>query len=142
MNNKIEESYCSFEVSKQLKEKGFNVNCDWSFKPTDNSIQKVYTNNSHFPALARPTHAIAIEWIRINFGIYVSAGYYFNPIKLDVILFEAVWSSKSHDGTVENAIKRISENWIENLNEYSLYCSPQEAIEAALLYVLSYSIDY
>ena len=28
MNNNIEEAYCSFEVSKLLKEKGFNCLCN------------------------------------------------------------------------------------------------------------------
>jgi len=87
INNNIEEPYCSFEISQLLKQKGFH----WAnqhplteklpngikLEPNDGYYScyneegkiinpKFYNfNNSHYP---RPTHALAIEWIRVNFG--------------------------------------------------------------------------
>ena len=89
MKNNIEDDYCSFEVSKLLKEKGFTWN-DWkpfqgikiegvpigldnAFPCYDENGKEIrphkYTEtNKHYP---RPTHNIAIKWIRKNFGIHI-----------------------------------------------------------------------
>lgn len=87
MNNNIQEFYCSFEVSKLLKEKGFSWNNYSALNNHDkegitlesgyyccyNEDGKVIrpkfysSTNPHYP---RPTHALAIEWIRVNFGFF------------------------------------------------------------------------
>ena len=48
INNNIQESYCSFEVSKLLKEKGFNISED-IFTISDDSKEKedeIYPNTT------------------------------------------------------------------------------------------------
>ena len=81
MNNNITEDYCSFEVSKLLKEKGFNpyfeynrcyieiATNEWKectveeYEQLDISIG--IGNNL---VIMRPTHALAIRWISVNYG--------------------------------------------------------------------------
>lgn len=87
MDNSIKESYCSFEVSKMLKEIGFDCECNqiW-YEQISTYINRVERNilfgdYQHIENLKkheigfiikRPTHALAIEWLRINFGIYIT----------------------------------------------------------------------
>lgn len=74
MENNINESHCSFELSKVLKEKGFNVGCKYFYHSKDKieSIANKYPLNSELNnQYSRPTHALAIEWLRVNFGIWV-----------------------------------------------------------------------
>lgn len=99
MNNNIQESYCSYEVSKLLKEKGFGVPNQLAF--TGRGI----------------THALAIEWVRVNFGIWIFP---------DVTTGFEEWT-----GT---AVKKGSSDLLCRLTPFN---SPQEATEAALLYVLN-----
>lgn len=71
MNNIITENYVSFEISKLLKEKGFDVHCD-SYYEEDKSLHQFVGNyNSqdqkpYLPHYSRPTQALAIKWIREN----------------------------------------------------------------------------
>lgn len=71
MNNNIEEAYCSLGISKILRDKGFQIYCQRSFNPSTNKPQSSPSDNT-IPAIARPTHAVAMEWIRINFGKFIS----------------------------------------------------------------------
>lgn len=74
MNNNITEDYCSFEVSKLLKEKGFVVYCT-SLYTEDGKQNDVGNYNGvdddNYISFSRPTHALAIKWIRENFGIHI-----------------------------------------------------------------------
>lgn len=124
MNNNITEDYCSFEVSKLLKEKGFVVYCT-SLYTEDGKQNDVGNYNGvdddNYISFSRPTHALAIKWIRENFGIFFDItpnwvyqgkfkGYWFKiySLKNGVLLYE---TNKSFN-------------------------SPEEATEAALLYTL------
>ena len=95
MKNDIKEDYCSFEVSKLLKEKGFDVKCRLSWieqlahTVTDKRIangeftfdpippRKLNTDLHHYDKkyeiinCSAPTHAIAIKWLRENYGINI-----------------------------------------------------------------------
>ena len=159
MNNSIEEAYCSFEVSKLLKEKGFKqptlyyyfedgVFVKNSYRDTigmdygrefeieyeellgnwnDNFVTEKNgdrcfgcdKSKGYFETYSAPTHALVIEWLRVNFGMYIdirqnsiSEGNYFLYIKQCIKPFHTLYAS----------------------NKY--YSTPQEATEAALLYVL------
>ena len=129
MNNNIKEAYCSFKVSKLLKENGFdcptifvgeNLNIhigkeivqekDWDKA----GCELKYHYNSHYGKtntnVSRPTHQMAIEWIRINFNIYITA-------KLN------------HRKKYYWALDDVGDTSYE-------FNSPQEAIESALSYIL------
>src|SRR6478752_4293316 len=73
MNNDIQENYCSFEVSKLLKEKGFDLHCDSYYYDKRGTLREYVGNYNStdqeelHPHSSRPTHDLAIQWIRKNF---------------------------------------------------------------------------
>ena len=129
MNNEIEVAYCSFEVSKLLKEKGFDVECRWyydtEFKEYTWHMEYENFRNSEiengygklrFPMISAPTHSVAIEWIRVNFGLWINA-------------FD------NHQGKRwQSQVVRLSAN--STIQGFSNFKTPQEAIDAALVYTL------
>lgn len=117
LNNNIQEPMCSFEVSKLLKEKGFQVLCQKSFRPSDNKEQDIIGDNLVTNGYSRPTHAVAIEWIRVNFNIW---------IWITVINEKYTWSLE-YISKYDDRVKLTNSD----------FNSPQEATEAALLYVLT-----
>lgn len=131
--NNLTEDYCSFEVSKLLKEKGFKVEGKWYYRPhfkkkgkpfiswgveydsdcyviTDWNTNVPYPNKPEEVLCSAPTHAIAIKWIRENFGIYIET-YMTRREKFS-------WLCNKHNSDIP------------------VYSSPEEATEAALLYTL------
>lgn len=112
INNNIQESYCSIEVSKLLKEKGCNLNTEKVF--LEGFIIPFWKDGLCSIVCEYISHTLAIEWLRVNFGIWIFA-----------IPFD------DHDW-----IGRIIK--IDEIYEYDqLVHSPQEAIEAALLHTLT-----
>lgn len=67
MNNNIQEDYCSFEVSKLLKEKGFDVKGNNAYTVTSDGkcsgrVSSVsYKYIESISAIYKPTHALAIK---------------------------------------------------------------------------------
>lgn len=154
MNNNIQESYCSFEVSKLLKEKGFDVmwrqhyelaltskkdkqdgySGPFGWKKGELNVQNHYNTNSslssyyddkNWYACSRPTHTIAIEWLRVNFGLVISS--YPHYLKWSYTIDKIDETNKYNYVGITNG-RNINP---ENFN------SPQETIEAALKYVLT-----
>lgn len=76
----ITEDYCSYEIAKLLKEKGFNENCYTYYDDIDTSINRFdkgyHFNNTSYPwgvpydvskakkYFVAPTHQMAIKWLR------------------------------------------------------------------------------
>jgi hypothetical protein len=131
INNNITEAYCSFEVSKLLKEKGFDIPCfyytgkhkgvvGWKDVENIDTTSDIYENflskNSEIEEYCSsiPTHALAIEWIRVNFGTQ----FHLIPHWINGICYY-----------------RIGCTFINFKNEVDMW-SPQEATEAALLHTL------
>lgn len=133
INNSISESYCSFEVSKLLKERGFDIACAHWYNSAGVKIQNMVEVDAYDVTITItdilnkrphtieykdccfiPTHALAIEWIRVNFGLWVH-----------VFEMQGVW----YLGTNCND-DNGNDIYLESFN------SPQEATEAALLYTL------
>lgn len=122
MNNTVTEDYCSFKVSKLLKEKGFfQVTSNWFNKDGKKiywtEIEGTFKESNLIP---NPTHALAIKWIEENFGIYI-------------------WAQFSiHDNTKFTGLA-ADEEYFKEMGGRDLTGNkdtPQEAIEAALLYTL------
>ena len=74
----ITEDYCSFELSKLLKEKGFDEECDWFYEEvgdlnrrTRNGCDKYINSLLDYGEYAAPTHQMAMKWLREEKGIYV-----------------------------------------------------------------------
>lgn len=124
MNNNIQEDYCSFEVSKLLKDKGLLPYTMFGFvttfyEPKSQSVRHYgRTGKTSLNKLIyRPTHSVAIKWIRENFGIHIFPD------------FGIGW-----EGIVV-PVGYIGEGIFPN-NQIDGYKSPEEATEAALLYTL------
>jgi len=134
INNNLEESKCSFELSKLLKMKVCKVKskywyngqgkleiciANWDFH-TNNTSNAEDGMSFGYTCIS---HALAIEWIRVNFDINIA-------VVQDWIIRQ------------EEAFKAYSviiEHYDEPIEEYvSLmkFETPQEACEAALLHTL------
>ena len=143
--NDIQEDYCSFEVSKLLKEKGFGVPCNFYYyekyyaemlnknrerlglteRFQEGGIGKqlnkhwkgrLINRNQYDTTTSRPTHSLAIKWIRENFkyNIYTyTNGKIWHPCVQHLFGDIAVLSGK-----------------------IGIYNTSEEATEAALLYTL------
>lgn len=131
MNNNIQEPYCSFEVSKLLKEKGFDI-IGQKWYSADKSIyyQDEFNNNrGHIPSLycEAPSHTVAIFWIWVNFGIWIYVG---------------CKEKEDDSGDVwyipcgRNLPLKKNGQFIIDAIPYLPKETPQEATEAALLYTL------
>lgn len=171
MKNDIKEDYCSFEVSKLLKEKDFTqptlfyyfedgelrenkfietTGMDYGIRYTVEYIELLdnWNNNyltkkngdrclgcskskGYFETYSAPTHALAIKWIRENFGIHIwiennAFGYYWTANN----------SSDPKFWVKDFRAKQGSTDLTLNIYPEKEYKLPKEAIEAALLYTL------
>lgn len=129
MNNDIQEAYCSFEVSKLLQEKGFDVPLNTWY---DSNAKEGFAGmKGRFNIYcARPIHALAIEWIRVNFGIHVQT---YKPFHKNYWVVDKIPVEFRVEGHED------SPSWGKPMSYGTLkgkFNSPQEATEAALLYVL------
>lgn len=128
LNNNISESNCSLKVSKLLKEKGFRVTYPndernfsyWEDKlTTETPFYKFPEDEERYVSFDRyfcPTHALTIEWFKVNFEIHICPIFNFNSQKYIV------------------NIDKINPKFQWQLE---LYNSSEDAIEAALIYCLT-----
>lgn len=166
MDNNITEDYVSFEVAKLLKDKGFDVftmqgyfnyigslphllypnieifGSNYLFKNSSDFTQNENPNAITNDNCCAPTQALAIKWIRLNFGIHISAACYYNPQRLDKIMYEAEisYEGNGYDGLLKNASNRLNVDWTKEPEKYWIFNTPEEATNAALLYTLKHLI--
>ena len=106
----INEDYCSFEVVKLLKEKGFDEPCT--------ELNKLCLKDGEKPVL-KVTHQKAMKWLREEKNIIVNVWYngadwnaeYYND-EVDNFYIIADCLSNSYEDAVEAAIKYCLENLI------------------------------
>lgn len=135
MNNEIQEDYCSFEVSKLLKEKDFAVptreyyrnyptaiimSWDVGKKINGNDDKKLETAGG-MTYVSCPTHALAIKWIRENFKLEIE-------VRRTMIGYTCYVIDASSPNVREWKTKKPEPS---NLFQFT-----EEAAEAALLYTL------
>ncbi len=123
INNEIEESYCSIEVSRLLKEKKFEaetyayfLHSDEENEPDFRISNKWINRNLEDDFISAPTHGIAIEWIRVNFN---------HDIESRGVRYAGDEKSSYYQAYVNGCVVSMER-----------YNTPSEAIEAALLYTL------
>ena len=127
----VQEAYCSYEVAKLLKEKGFDEVC---FKYALNG--KIY-NNGDFVICHRddvevgiPTLQMAMKWLREVHDIIVVVephAYDYINSKISSYVF-CLWCGDNYEELYSN----------QHSNVYGVYYnSYEEAVEAALLYCLT-----
>ena len=137
----ITEDYCSFEVAKFLKEKGFDEKCRAFYKClplnpilykcdttqmfdycTNLSLSK-YNYDGEEMNIAAPTHQMTLKWLREKYNILADIGYddldwFWNIISI------------SEKVPVEDRPKFITQGT-------ACHKTYEEAVEAALKYVLT-----
>ena len=130
----IQEAYCSYEVSKLLREKGFNEPCrsyfidkvdyvDFSY-----SVEELTDLNMDVWETLRPTHQMALAWLREIKNIvivpeihttidpkdyYWGACIYYLDKPWDLVEYVSEPSEGKYDGynkVIERAIKYSLEN--------------------------------
>ena len=122
----INEDYVSFEVAKLLKEKGFNEPI-WTRYEDDNEVifgDKYDWNNSPMSQTSAPTLQMAMKWLREEKDVLI---YVYPVIDLTVksnntFFWEWDGKKKRHDAP--------------HIGDKHNYESPEQAVEAALKYVL------
>jgi len=148
INNNIEEQRVGFDNAKLLKEKEFDVPCNKNFElalkskknkkdgysgsfgwkegefnvqegyNTNSSLNKYYDNINWYGCSA-PTQQVVIDWIRINFDIF---------IRIDKSNYH------SYDFKIYKGIESLV---FEKIELHRSFNSPEEAKEAAINYVLT-----
>ncbi len=118
----IQEAYCSYEVSKLLKEKGFDEACHAMYNRNGYLIPinfpRVTKSEKREFVLDAPTHQMAMAWIR----------------EMHRIAINIEWIKNSEDQYQWRCIVLTMNNgniWYE-----TKYHSYEEAVEAALKYCL------
>lgn len=143
----ITEDYCSFEISKLLKEKGFDEAC-YSYYMTTKTLHTTFHNRVHVEEephfnsgdlngmydvdessiediCSAPTHQKAMKWLREVHNKHCDIGY-----DLDLGWFFQIIDLKE---TVEYDYPEIKYYHAENETNFETY---EEAVEAALKYCL------
>lgn len=143
LNNNIKESYCSFEVSKLLKEKGFDVFCEGTFTEHLKETQhfkvgikfeeggilhgrnSMHHSNEYYTMYSAPTQGVVLKWLQVNLNTHIE------PI-WDIENGEKVWfCSITQIGDLENKaidtpFKKTSEEAIDDAILMALGQKPVE----------------
>ena len=116
----IQEAYVSFETAELLKKKGFDVACI-SLYLVDGTYSLIINEPKNYNEehISRPTHQMALAWLREK-DIYVDiVPHYINKRKkrfLYVIKDEhAFWQSEEFFKTYEEATEAAIKYSLENL---------------------------
>lgn len=118
----ITEDYCSYEIAKLLKEKGFEGVCKYAYSNKGNYFEVDRSNFDEVYCL-RPTHQMAMKWLReIHWVISIIPKSFYADGKCASWSY-SIWADDNLEIDGE-------EEW-ENI-----YGSYEEATEAALKYSL------
>lgn len=131
----MKEVYCSYEISKLLKEKGFNEPCSSTYdtavsggKPKFYKYDVLHffpngmknSDDKYGMVISAPTHQMACVWLREK-GIYITIIYGDYPANKKVFWTPQIDSLEGFD---------LPDSFYQ---EYDLY---EDAVEAALKYCL------
>ena len=117
------EAYCSYEISKLLKEKGFDEECTHYYSYEDDELIE-YTNGAYSRnskdchRCTSPTHQMACAWLREVYNIDICIF----PYKIDYIGY-----------SYEVKIYKNKEMYL-SITDFKTY---EEAVEIALKYILN-----
>lgn len=122
----ITEAYCSFEVAKLMKEKGFHEPCIATYNSITKNFQveEIYEDwTVHWKGyISAPTHQMAMAWLREEKNIFI------------------VIEPHVYDYVNEKNKSYVCSLWVgDNYYEYIEsrdYPSYEEAVEAACFYSL------
>ncbi len=119
----IEEAYCSYEVSKLLKEKGFDEECYSHYSSCGTCIS--YGSTRKDEDFRRPTQQMAMRWLREIHLLHVEIlaayhfrcfeGYSFEVYNVNEGEFINFASDKGRFKTNEEAVEASIKYCLENL---------------------------
>lgn len=118
----ITEDYCSYEVSKLLNEKGLNGMCDTVIGRDGIKYDIKLYDYVEEETTSCPTHQMAMKWLREEHDIII------------------VIEPHSYNHMEEKTSSYDFSIWYRDNYEHPLttnYSTYEEAVEAAILYVLS-----
>ena len=117
----ITEDYCSYEVSKLLKEKGFEGICDYAYSNKGNYFEIDRSNFDEVYCL-RPTLQMAMKWLRLKHNILL----FLLPTQENgkLVYLVEVWTWNEEEGIYESTYAPMPRK------------EPEKAVEAALKYTL------
>lgn len=123
----IKEDYCSYEVAKILKEKGFNESCYTCYVEKEISHYDYSSTNYELidGVISCPTIQMTMKWLREIHNKHCDIGY-----DIDLHWFFQIIDLKE---TVEYDYPETKYYHTENETGFNSY---EEAVEAALKYVL------
>jgi len=123
----IQPTYCSYEQSKLLKEKGFDENCrmliNGAYEPHHlNLTETILQRNSEIleSCYSIPEQWQVTEWLRVNHGIWIHSA----PENNEEDIVKWAFTIQRIDSEVR-FVRRVGE-----------FNSPQEAYSAAFDYIL------
>ena len=124
----LEEDYCSFEVAKLLKEKGFDEPCIRHWDCDDHSLygyNDIPISNSELQAneyngFSAPSQSMAMKWLREEHNIF---------IQISTVLQDQPFGLHYRPSIQDYHAYARHDNFIE-------YVTYEEAVEAALKYSL------
>ena len=129
----ITEDYCSFEVAKLLKEKGFNEKCEYCYAYFDDNDIRVFelrpNKNAQYLAENRypyVTHQMTLKWLREEKGVYIEIRRSVNTFLFGAIIrndnednfYQMPRNLETYEQAVEAALKYSLENLIKENNPY------------------------
>lgn len=133
----ITEDYCSFEISKLLKEKGFDGRMHTFYTDDGTEIESSYVVSGNFITIYRPTHQMALKWLREVHKIIVEINMedYITEVdgKLTITYSYTIWHFNRHLNDIGETDIRYTDEAIWDKDSHNSY---EEAVEASLLYVL------
>lgn len=131
----ITEDYCSFEVAKLLKEKGFDELCNYEWWIPNNDKGYVLIANGQIKnsnlideAYTAPTHQMTLKWLREVHDIHIN--------------FDIHWLHFANQKGWMYIVEKILDNGIEYIdskgdeNDATFFSTYEKVCEAALNYVL------
>jgi hypothetical protein len=158
INNNIKESFCSFKVSTVLKREGFEVPTYYFYNELGEVKMKIedsgcneseyyfdheeflenwnqknmkvqFNDDAYCVPISRPSHHIALEWIKINFNINIVAieNYYWNNETKNRWKYQIVNMNENDKNT-------SNENFFMESNFE--FATSENAIDIAILHVL------
>ena len=130
----ITEDYCSYEVAKLLKEKGFEGDINayyhiWDYGNKVCSVQEFSRSEAPHLYIPAPTHQMAMKWLRETHDIIVVVEphmYDYINSKTSSYVF-CLWYGDNYEEPYSNQHSNI---------RGMTYNSYEEAVEAALKYCL------
>jgi len=132
----IKEAYCSYEVAKLLKEKGFNesIKCWYdNFQDFHEKGGRMSNTDCLPPTIMCPTHQMAMAWLREKHNLYIGINIEVGDIQMlpsydfeetvlgyTFVIYNKetlIWvfkdkTPRSYEDAVEAALKYVLENLI------------------------------